>query len=282
MAICTPWTVVSRSVLMSLIITFMLEPAKLQMNWARASGTSTRPQTGRRWIDLRSDTSCTQLPSCRDIERRSDADSLGEARPGLERSDRPLLLGPAGKSEGPVWPIRGRPPDSGSAGRPRVRSGSEIGDPRFTWMSCSLLRKSGRLEDGALASAVATDRDERNHRHEGQEGDSDDDSDRADRRTAEHRRLAEATGRRKTTCSTPTRGTSGVRTCRSGRGERCGRTTATAATHGATSLMIMPGHGPTGGTRTGWPACRTSATTCVSRWRCGTGPIRSSRSACSA
>src|SRR5215218_8980950 len=36
-----PWTVVSRSWLMSLIITFMLVPAKLQMNWARASGTST-------------------------------------------------------------------------------------------------------------------------------------------------------------------------------------------------------------------------------------------------
>src|SRR3954451_7685717 len=31
-ATCTPWTVVSRSSLMSLIITFMLEPAKLQMN----------------------------------------------------------------------------------------------------------------------------------------------------------------------------------------------------------------------------------------------------------
>ena len=35
---CTPLTVVSRSSLMSLIITFMFEPAKLQMNWARASG----------------------------------------------------------------------------------------------------------------------------------------------------------------------------------------------------------------------------------------------------
>jgi hypothetical protein len=36
----TPWTDVSRSSLMSLIITFMFEPAKLQMNWASASGTS--------------------------------------------------------------------------------------------------------------------------------------------------------------------------------------------------------------------------------------------------
>ena len=42
MAICTPWTVVSRSSLMSVIITFMFEPAKLQMNWARAKGASTR------------------------------------------------------------------------------------------------------------------------------------------------------------------------------------------------------------------------------------------------
>ena len=32
MTVCTPWTVVSRSVLMSVIITFMFEPAKLQMN----------------------------------------------------------------------------------------------------------------------------------------------------------------------------------------------------------------------------------------------------------
>src|SRR5690242_20067168 len=39
----TPWTVVSRSSLMSLIITFMLEPAKLQMNWARARAASARP-----------------------------------------------------------------------------------------------------------------------------------------------------------------------------------------------------------------------------------------------
>ena len=38
-AIWTPCTVVSRSLLMSVIMTFMFEPAKLQMNCARASGT---------------------------------------------------------------------------------------------------------------------------------------------------------------------------------------------------------------------------------------------------
>ena len=36
--VCTPFTVVSRSSLMSVIITFMFEPAKLQMNWASARG----------------------------------------------------------------------------------------------------------------------------------------------------------------------------------------------------------------------------------------------------
>ena len=38
----TPVTVVSRSCVMSLIITFMFEPAKLQMNWASASGARKR------------------------------------------------------------------------------------------------------------------------------------------------------------------------------------------------------------------------------------------------
>ena len=47
-ATCTPCTVVSRSVLMSLIITFMLEPAKLQMNCANANGTRTRSQSSGR------------------------------------------------------------------------------------------------------------------------------------------------------------------------------------------------------------------------------------------
>src|SRR5437764_14288099 len=40
-AVCTPLTVVPRSLLMSVVITFMLEPAKLQMNWAKARGSRT-------------------------------------------------------------------------------------------------------------------------------------------------------------------------------------------------------------------------------------------------
>src|SRR5689334_11003032 len=46
--ICTPCTVVFRSLLMSLIITFMFEPAKLQMNCARASGSTSR-RAAREW-----------------------------------------------------------------------------------------------------------------------------------------------------------------------------------------------------------------------------------------
>jgi hypothetical protein len=41
-AVCTPFTSVFRSWLMSVIITFMFDPAKLQMNWARASGRISR------------------------------------------------------------------------------------------------------------------------------------------------------------------------------------------------------------------------------------------------
>jgi hypothetical protein len=55
-AVCTPFTVVSRSSLMSVIITFMFEPAKLQMNCASARGRinlrgdiPARPET-RAWL----------------------------------------------------------------------------------------------------------------------------------------------------------------------------------------------------------------------------------------
>jgi hypothetical protein len=41
-AVCTPWIVVPRSLLMSVIATFMFEPAKLAMNCVRASGISIR------------------------------------------------------------------------------------------------------------------------------------------------------------------------------------------------------------------------------------------------
>ena len=43
----------------------------------------------------------------------------------------------------------------------------------------------------------------------------------------------------------------------------------------ASSRTTMPGPGRTGGTRTAWPGCPTSTTTCAWGWRCGTGRIRS-------
>jgi hypothetical protein len=39
-AVCTPWTVVFRSLLIELIATFMFEPAKLATNCVIASGSS--------------------------------------------------------------------------------------------------------------------------------------------------------------------------------------------------------------------------------------------------
>ncbi len=38
---------------------------------------------------------------------------------------------------------------------------------------------------------------------------------------------------------------------------------------------------PISGARTGWPASPTTSSCCAGRWRCGTAPTRSSRSACS-
>ena len=66
--VCTPWTVVSRSLLMSVIITFMFEPAKLQMNCASASGTSMLPErTGR---SCRADVARRRASAVDEPERR--------------------------------------------------------------------------------------------------------------------------------------------------------------------------------------------------------------------
>src|SRR6478736_9435246 len=85
-AVCTPLTVVSRSSLMSLIITFMFEPAKLQMNWASASGR----------INLRGD--IAELPAARaplattgpSVTRRHTCGARFRAdpRPALDRVGR--------------------------------------------------------------------------------------------------------------------------------------------------------------------------------------------------
>src|SRR6188472_4350281 len=70
-AVCTPATVVPRSALMSLIITFMFEPAKLQMNWASASGSRNRR------LDAAASVNCRRLPLVA-LEARSGLPARGE------------------------------------------------------------------------------------------------------------------------------------------------------------------------------------------------------------
>src|SRR5215213_5971872 len=86
-AVCTPWTVVSRSSLMSLIITFMLEPAKLQMNCASASGTSIWRRAGAEGAGVTSTTARTRrhaqdpagvVELVVEVQRRGDEREVGE------------------------------------------------------------------------------------------------------------------------------------------------------------------------------------------------------------
>ena len=91
-AACTPVTVVSKSSVMSLIITFMFEPAKLQMNWASASAPGT--------CDARGLT--PPMPDFR---------STGPPLPGRRvRED----------ANAPAAPDMGRGPWNGSAGRSAI------------------------------------------------------------------------------------------------------------------------------------------------------------------
>ena len=72
--ICTPWTAVSRSWLISVIITFMFEPAKLQMNWAKASGINILRNAGAIvscWAGL-----STDAPSTRRTDHRASVAAL--------------------------------------------------------------------------------------------------------------------------------------------------------------------------------------------------------------
>jgi hypothetical protein len=60
---------VCRSVLMSVIMTFMFEPAKLQMNWAKASGTSIARRDGLGVFDLVVSVMRSRLPRGRPLPR---------------------------------------------------------------------------------------------------------------------------------------------------------------------------------------------------------------------
>jgi hypothetical protein len=66
-AVCTPATVVFNDSLMSLVITFMFVPAKLQMNWASARGTSAL----RAACDGRADTACSITHSSSYVAREA-------------------------------------------------------------------------------------------------------------------------------------------------------------------------------------------------------------------
>ena len=95
-AVCTPCTSVFRSLLMSVIITFMFEPAKLQMNWASASGRinlrgeiSARP-------GARASLAATGLPVTRSLHRS------GWSAYGDDRSMRRTPHRPEGVKRKPV------------------------------------------------------------------------------------------------------------------------------------------------------------------------------------
>jgi len=135
-AVCTPCTVVFRSSLMSVIVTFMFEPAKLQMNWASANGNNARRSTG----DIRPPlTACDAVTTAAPIRYR---DGIGRRRPRLpEPSTRSamsatlitvtiLLVTPARKlersSRAGIWRllVRGSEPLPFGAARPPRRQSS--------------------------------------------------------------------------------------------------------------------------------------------------------------
>jgi hypothetical protein len=74
----------------------------------------------------------------------------------------------------------------------------------------------------------------------------------------------------------------GARTCPSGSGAPCARTTRADGDAGPTSRTTTRAAAPTAGARTACSASPTPVPRCASRSRCGTSATRSSRSACSA
>ena len=89
--------------------------------------------------------------------------------------------------------------------------------------------------------------------------------------TAEHARLAQATGRAEDDLfeSNPWYEWGPYLSERAW--GTVGRTTATTATRGASFLMIMPDLGRIDGTKTAWRVCRIFSMISVWPWRCGTG-----------
>ena len=145
-AVCTPWTVVSRSSLMSVIITFMFEPAKLQMNWASARGTSSLrgrrpswPRSGHRsYRSSRSSSSSVKVPTS--LSLAIDALMFEPSR-SAGAGPRPLRPGPSSRHLAAVGrrgsarrPAPHRSPAAHRRRRMHVPDGSEPA-PWSSWAS---------------------------------------------------------------------------------------------------------------------------------------------------
>src|SRR5688572_31582919 len=99
-AVCTPFTVVSRSSLMSLIITFMFEPAKLQMNWASASGRIRRraDASGRPGVDASLAATGLSVTWLRPFRHEGNPDAVDLGKPVLIPGDIHFRIVPPGLS----------------------------------------------------------------------------------------------------------------------------------------------------------------------------------------
>ncbi len=93
--------------------------------------------------------------------------------------------------------------------------------------------------------------------------------------TAEHARLAQATGRAENGLSEANPWYEWAHISRSAPGAPYGRTTATTATPGASFPMITRDPGPTDGMKTAWPVFRTFTMIFVWPWLFGTVLTRS-------
>ena len=93
--------------------------------------------------------------------------------------------------------------------------------------------------------------------------------------TAEHARLAQATGLAEDNLFESNPWYEWGPYLQNVPGARSVRTTATMATLGTSSPMIMPDLAPIDGTKTAWRVCPMSVMSCVWRWRYGTASTRS-------
>src|SRR4051812_24421963 len=146
-ASCTPWTVVSRSLLMSLIITFMFEPAKLQMNCASANGSSTR----RRSLADRVVVAGVATAPLRHGSSRATPSASGDSSPRAARQS----LGMSARrhvAQTPPAPTGG---DRVGAEQQRLGEADEQGVPWRRWGPYVSARQWGTVREDYSASGDA-------------------------------------------------------------------------------------------------------------------------------